>query len=225
MADAAPLPSLSSLLRRNLGYSSQRWALSSFTALCLSVWLLLREARQCPLSFGMSNMVIWLSVMTARLVSGALLRTAAWCSWVETLPPDRQPAGVTAPLRMENLLLLLSITWSTIGFLYVYQAAIQSRRAGLCGDDALLTYCIALLSCNYAAFALPALMALTLRCAAGRAARVLFPPALVHLLQRLAAAGVFSAPPPPASESQIRALPEERFRKARFPVGPADCVM
>jgi len=191
-----------------MGWSAARWLVSAAVLVGVTAAVMARHATlsECETPGRPSILAIWVAVSTARVAVSAALRGALWLGWDAALPPEAQPSLLFALVRCEFTLSLLSFMWTTIGLL----VAFGSANSTWC-DPGLPIYAQALVVLLYLHFAAPMLLDVLFRCTveSGRCSP------LLALLQRLAAAGLFQASRLPATDAQLRKLPQERYRPGR----------
>lgn len=216
---SVPLP-VSVAIRRNMGWSTLRWGIAACVALGVTLALTRRDVSpECTYNGRSISMIsIWVWVVTARLAASSLLRGLIWGFWDVSSGPDRQKDHIYTLVRCEFSLVIISVVWLTLGFLYLYGSAPSNPSC----DRSLPTWGMVQVVLLYAHYSAPIVLALLLRCVV--ACGCCSP--LVRMLQILAQVGIFTAPQLPASEAQIRKLPKERYRAGRFPSEEApQCVI
>ena len=137
-AVGAPPRRVSALVRRNLAYAACRWTFVAAGALATSAVLLTADemahdgSMLCSASSAghLSLLHVWVAVATLRILAGAALRVVLWWMWDARVRPEQQRRTVGALIRGEFVLSLLSVMWTTIGFLSVLSSSSGVAAAG-----------------------------------------------------------------------------------------------
>ena len=237
-----PLPA-SLILQRNIAFAAVRWVVAALVVVGVTIWVLLATpstvyaTNDCALAMSKttSMLSVWVAVSTFRVAAGALLRVGMWWLFDVLRAPELQSQSLYGLIRSEFILMLLSVMWNTIGFMYVYGTSSLVTCIPVSGPS-LPLYSMALVVLLYAHFLAPLVITIALRLAiwagcnpcAGRALRVL---AEWGILAGVATGGGGGgggqglSPPPHAAAHQIRRVPSEKYRAGMFGAGGPRCVI
>jgi len=109
-------------VQRNILLSALRWSCAAvaFTITTAAIVGTAPERDDCAGTRSLLLLQVWVCGVTARIVLGTLFRFIMWRLWDVTALSDRQPQIVYIVVRLEFMLLLVSVLWTTIAFMYTW---------------------------------------------------------------------------------------------------------
>ena len=160
-ADLAAQRGGSIALRRAILLAALKWAAASLVLTSVTAGLIIQASGLDICSgtsaYGFALLETWVAVLTGRIFLGATLRLLIWFLWDARRPAETQMHVIVQLIRFEFMLLLCSVLWTTVAFMYSWGSA------GTCAGSPLGRYAVALVVLLYCNFALPMLASLAVR--------------------------------------------------------------